>query len=117
MPGYKERCGSKRGIGYEHPFDRLSIRMQHHVRRGRDAPQHIDFIVIMRSWNDARMVPCQGLVPMQVHQTRGGRVVEVFRVNVVKRRLQESPQEREHTQYDTTETHGLMTKLPPLHRG
>lgn len=33
---------------------------------------------------------------MQVHETRGGRVVEVFGVNVVKRRLQESPQEREH---------------------
>ena len=34
---------------------------------------------------------------MQVHETRGRRVVEVFGVNVVKRRLQESPQEREHT--------------------
>lgn len=34
---------------------------------------------------------------MEMHETRGGRVIEVFRVNVVKRRLQESPQEREHT--------------------
>jgi hypothetical protein len=71
--------------------------MKHHVRGHRDTPQDIDFIVVGRSWSDERPVPRQGLVPMQVHDARGGLVVEVFRVNVVKRRLQESPQEREHT--------------------
>ena len=84
------------------------------MRGGRDAPQDIDFIVIMRSWNNERLMPCQVLVPMQVHETRGGRVVEVFRVNVVKRRLQESPQERSHAENDPTGSHSLSLKVTSL---
>ena len=72
--------------------------MKHHVRGRRDAPQDIDFIVIGRTRTDEGTVSCQRLVHMQMHR-RGRRLVfELFRVNVVKRRLQESPQERDHTE-------------------
>jgi len=45
---------------------------------------------------------------------RGRRLVfELFRVNVVKRRLQESPQEREHTESYASSHRFSLIKVPP----
>jgi hypothetical protein len=88
--------------------------MKHHVRRRRDAPQDVDFIVIGGTRTDERTVPCERLAHMQMHR-RGRRLVfELFRVNVVKRRLQESPQEREHTENYATGSHSFSLRY---HRG
>jgi hypothetical protein len=55
-------------------------------------PQDIDFVVIRGVRSNERTVSCKHLVHMQMRRCGGRLVLELFpRVNVVKRRLQESP--------------------------
>jgi hypothetical protein len=75
--------------------------MKHHVRGRGGVPQDIDLIVIRGMRSDERPVSCKILVHMQMHRSGCRLVFELFpQVNVVKRRLQESPQKRNHTETD-----------------
>jgi hypothetical protein len=107
MPWYEDRVGRKRGSRHEYAFGRRGIRMnENHVRGGRGIPLDIDLIVIRRMRSDERTVPCKGLMHMQMHGSGYRLVFELFpRVNVVKRRLQESPQERSYTENDAADSH------------
>ena len=87
--------------------------MKHHVRGRRDAPQDIHFIVIGSMRTDGRTVSCQSLVYMNMDGRRRRLVFEFFRVNMVERRLQESPQEREHTENDIAGSHSFSLKYHP----
>lgn len=87
--------------------------MKHHVRRRRNAPQEIDFIVIGGMRTDIRTLSCKHRMYMQMSERRCRWMVQVFRVNVVKGSLQESPQERVHTQNDATGSHSLSLRYHP----
>jgi hypothetical protein len=81
--------------------------MKHDVRGRRDAPRDVDFIVIGRMRTHRRAVSRQRLVHMHVHGRRRCLVFEFFRVNMVERRLQESPQEHKHTENDAVGSHSF----------
>ena len=84
---------------------------ENHVCRSGCIPQDIDLIVIRRMRRDERTMPSKGLMHMQMHGSGGRLVFELFpRVNVVKRRLQESPQERNHTETDATGSHSFFIR-------
>jgi len=79
--------------------------MQHHMRAGGGAPQHIHFIVIGRMGSDGGTLPGQRLMHMNMHGRRRRRVFQFFRVNMVERRLHESAQERQNTEDDAGSPH------------
>ena len=71
--------------------------MKRHRCRRDNTPQEINFIVVGRSRSDTGPAFRERLVHVEVHRCGCHRMFKLFRVNVVKRRLQVSPQEREHT--------------------
>jgi hypothetical protein len=68
MPWYYDSYGSRRWDGQGCQFAQLGIRVKHHVRRRRDAPQDIDFIVIVRMRSDIRTASRRHRVYMQMHK-------------------------------------------------
>lgn len=64
MPWHYDCDRSQRGVRQRYSFAQLGIGMKHHVRRHRDAPQDIDFIVIGRTRTDEGTVSCKHLVHM-----------------------------------------------------
>ena len=79
------------------------------TRGRRGAPQHIDFVVFRgRVSGDTRTVSRKRLMHMQMHGSGHRLALKIFpRVNVVKRRLQESPQERGNTENDAADSHSF----------
>ena len=83
------------------------------MRGRRDAPEDIDFIVVCCVRSDVGFVSSQRLMDMQVNKPGCCLMFELFGVNVVKRRLEEPPQEREHSETEATDSHRFSTKVPP----
>lgn len=89
--------------------------MNHQARGRRCVPLDIDFIVIRRMRSDEWAVSCKRPMHMQVHGSGYGLMLRLFsEMNVVKRRLQESPQEREHAENDSAGSHSSPLRY---HRG
>ena len=84
--------------------------MKHDVGGSHGAPQDIDFIVVVRMGTEIRTLARKHYGQMHMHEGGGRRMIQVFRVNMAKRRLQESPQEREHTQTEATGSHGFYLR-------
>ena len=105
---YDRRGGNRRGR-YNHTPGQLGIGMQYEVRGRRGVPQNVDFIILDgRILGKTDIFAGKRRVLMHVYQSRRHLVFEVFtRMNVVKRRLQESPQERGQPENDSTASHSL----------
>jgi hypothetical protein len=87
---------------------------QHHVRGRRCVPQDIDFVIIRRMRCDEWTLSGERLVNMQMYGSGCRLVLQHFPgMNVVERRLQESPQDREHTESDAADSHSFSAKIPP----
>jgi len=116
MPWYQDSVGSQRGNVRMYALGHLTVAMnQHQVRGRRCVPQDIDFIVICRTWSEKCTVTRKRLMHMQMHRGGCRLVFELFsRMNVVKRCLQEPPQEREHTETDAADSHSFSVKIPPF---
>ena len=74
----------------------------------RDGPRDVDFVVIGRIRTDGQTSSRQCLMPMHVHRRRRGLVLEFFRVNMVKRRLDEPPQEGDYAENDAAGSHDFF---------
>jgi len=68
--------------------------MKHHMRRHGGTPQNVNFIVVGRTRTDDWTESRQRFVHVHVQGSGGRLVFKFFRVNMVERRLQGSPQER-----------------------
>ena len=94
---------------YIHAPGRFSVGMQDKVRGRRCVPQYVDFIILgRRILGDPGITAGKRRVLVHVYKRGGHLVFEVFtRMNVVKRRLEESPQERGQPETDSTDSHSL----------
>ena len=104
-----DRRGGNRRSWHIHARGRLCIGMQYKVRGRRGVPQNVDFIILYgRILGDTEIVAGKRRVLVHVYQRGRHLVFEVFtRMNVVKRRLQEPPQERGQPESDSTDSHSL----------
>jgi hypothetical protein len=102
-----DRRGGNRGGRHSHATGQFGIRMQYKVRGRRSVPQDVDFIILDgRILGEMDIFAGKRRVLVHVYKRRRHLVFEVFtRMNVVKRRLQESPQERGQTENDATPPH------------
>lgn len=109
MLGYYDRGGSHGWSRYGQAPGEFGIGMKHEACRCCSAPQDIDFVILNGPISShARSVTRQRVVHMQMYGNGCRRVFEIFaRVNVVKRRLQESPQERDYTENDAAGPHSF----------
>jgi hypothetical protein len=107
MPGYRDCDRTQRTVGQRYPFGQLGINIKHYMRRRCDAPLDVDFIVVSRVRSNIYFISSQRLIGVQVDNAGCCLMFEFFRVNVVKRRLEESLQKREHTENDATGSHSL----------
>jgi len=85
--------------------------MKHDIRGRRRIPGDIDFIVIRRVGTDGRTVRCKRIMRMKMHRTSRP-MLELFRMNMAKRRLQESPQERKNAT-EAAGPHRIFLKVAP----
>ena len=109
MPWNYDRCRRDRRSWYIHAPGRFGIGMKDKVRGRRCVPQYVDFIILgRRILGDTGITAGKRRVLVDVNERRSHLVFEVFtRMNVVKRRLQESPQERGQPENDSTDSHSL----------
>ena len=109
MPWNYDGRGGNRRSRYSHAPGRFCIGMQYNVRRRRSVPQDVDFLILDgRILGDTAIVAGKRRVLVQVYGRGRHLVFEVFaRMNVVKRRLQEPPQERGQPESDSTDSHSL----------
>jgi hypothetical protein len=104
-----DRRGRNRRSWHIHARGRLCIGMQYKVRGRRSVPQDVDFIILGgRILGEMDIFAGKGRVLVHVYQRRRHLVFEVLtRMNVIKRRLQESPQERSQPENDSNVSHSL----------
>ena len=75
------------------------------MRRCCRAPQHVDLIVVGLLRRKMRSTIRQCPMPVHVDRRGGGLMFKFVQMDVIERRLQKSPQEREHTQYEAAVSH------------
>jgi hypothetical protein len=80
--------------------------MKHHDGRSRSAPQDIDFIVIGIVGADKRSMSSERFMLVQMRKS-GGPMFVLGQMNMIKRCLEESPDEREHTESNAAYSHSL----------
>jgi hypothetical protein len=78
------------------------------------APQNVNFIVVGRARTDEWSGPLQRFVHVHVQGSLGRLVFKFFRVNMVERRLQGSPQERKNTEDDAGSPHSSHQSITVL---
>ena len=105
---YNRRGGNRRSR-HIHAPGRFGIGMQYKVRGRRSVPQDVDFLILGgRILSETEILAGKRRVLVHVYKRRRHLVFEVFtRMNVVKRRLQEPPQERGQPESDSTDSHSL----------
>src|SRR5690242_357838 len=84
--------------------------MKYHGQGGRHPPRDIDLIIVGRARSYVRLVSREYLMCVQMHQPGCCLMFQLFRMNVTERCLQESPQEREHTEYEAAGSHGFSLR-------
>ena len=89
MPGYRDCDRTQRTVGQRYPFGQLGINIKHYMRRRCDAPLDVDFIVVSRVRSNIYFISSQRLIGVQVDNAGCCLMFEFFRVNVVKRRLED----------------------------
>ena len=95
---YKHRAGGQKKNRKGDRVDRIQADVDKNRGRPGSAPRQVDFVIVFSMRGDVRACRSSGSTKMEMAGSRARVVGGFLKMNMVKRRLQETPQEGSKTQ-------------------